>query len=137
MGLDMFLTGRIYFSGHPGEPGPFDGQSAPTLEGRSVQQTIVRLGYWRKHPNLHGFIVQRFAGGKDECQEIELTEANLVETLKAVEEDRLPETRGFFFGVSQPEDKPDSVRILNEALQWLHNPTPVGVYRTVLYQASW
>lgn len=27
------------------------------------------IGYWRKEPNLHGFIVENFADGNDDCRE--------------------------------------------------------------------
>jgi hypothetical protein len=26
------------------------------------------VGYWRKHPDLHGYIVETFADGVDACQ---------------------------------------------------------------------
>jgi len=59
MGLDMFLHGEKYFWGHNGK--------RPKEDGFEVKEHILELGYWRKHPNLHGYIVQTFADGKDEC----------------------------------------------------------------------
>lgn len=41
---------------------------------------VRRVGYWRKVNRLHGFVVDTFAGGVDECQEIELSRAD-VETI--------------------------------------------------------
>ena len=111
MGLDMFLFGEL--------PGGV--------------QPAIELGYWRKHPNLHGWFVQQYGGGVDECQKIPLTRKQLQETLAASEEYRLPETDGFFFGQSMPEDKPATAKILTSAICWLRNRPKAKVY----YQASW
>ena len=108
MGLDMYLNGDD------------DG-------------SVTALGYWRKHPDLHGFIVIAFAGGVDECQEIPLTKENLEMVLKATEQDKLPHTTGYFFGTSFPEDKPETIEIISAAIKWL-NESPG---RKVFYRASW
>lgn len=92
------------------------------------------LGYWRKHPNLHGFIVQTFADGVDECQPIPLTAKDLERILEATKADTLPHTTGFFFGQSYPEQKQDTIQIITEALEWLNKAKPG---RKVIYQASW
>lgn len=110
MGLDMFLEGREITAG-----------------------SKIKLGYWRKHPNLHGFIVENFAVGVDECQEIPLTKANLVAILEASEADKLPHTEGFFFGTSCFNDKEPTREILERAISWIK--TDPG--RSVTYQASW
>lgn len=104
------------------------------LNGQEDDNTSAELGYWRKHPNLHGYIVQTFADGVDECQPIPLTAENLEQILKATEEDRLPHTTGFFFGQSYPEQKPETIKILREALAWLKSGRPG---RKVIYCASW
>lgn len=67
----------------------------------------TELSYWRKHPNLHGFIVKSFAAGVDECQKIPLTAEDIEQTLKAISEDKLPQTSGFFFGQSASVDSAD------------------------------
>jgi len=41
---------------------------------------IYELVYWRKHPDLHGFIVTTFADGVDNCQQIWLSD-NDIETI--------------------------------------------------------
>jgi hypothetical protein len=93
-----------------------------------------KLGYWRKHPDLHGFFVQQFAGGVDECQKIPLTVDNLKQALNATVEGTLPTTSGFFFGQSMAEDRGETIKILEEAIKWLSKD---GFARTVYYQASW
>lgn len=126
MGLDMYLTGRkIKYTDNEKDD-----------DGLEVNAVEVRLGYWRKHPNLHGFIVQNFAGGVDECQRIFLTEENINAILDATQKKELPETTGFFFGKSQPEDDLNTIEYFTRALRWL-NATPDGEGRRVIYHASW
>lgn len=103
------------------------------LNGVEIDGSEAELGYWRKHPNLHGFIVETFAGGVDECQKIPLTTEDLALVLAATTKDILPTTSGFFFGVSSPEDREDTLRIFHSALDWMSKDPK----RQVFYQASW
>lgn len=109
MGLDMYLTGT-------------------TATGEDVE-----LGYWRKHPNLHGYIVRQFAGGVDECQRIPLSHEELLITLAAVGADNLPDTSGSFFGVSRWEHRAQTIEILTRAIRFLGRDPG----NRVTYQASW
>jgi hypothetical protein len=132
MGLDMYLHGEKFFWtdwDHPENTRMEDGIKVSSLE--------VELGYWRKHPDLHGFIVQTFAEGKDECQRIPLDEKQLRQTLDAVLAEALPHTEGFFFGQSQSSDKGDSLKQLKAAIEWLMTEEKKGVSRSVYYRASW
>jgi hypothetical protein len=131
MGLDMYLKGKKYHWSRHGEP-----EGAPTEDGFEIKETVLRLGYWRKHPNLHGYIVNEFADGKDDCQEIELSVDDLVKTLAAVEADSLPSTTGFFFGESRPGDRAETIEIFNKAIEWARGEDS-HVSRTVVYEASW
>ncbi len=127
MGLDMYLNGRKNL---------WDRKRVE--DGFTVNSVEIELGYWRKHPNLHGFIVKTFANGKDECQVIELDEDKLKQLIAAVEQDRLIPTTGFFFGASDGSEKEGDLKILNAALAWLNGVENKGdEYRTVYYQASW
>jgi hypothetical protein len=56
MGLDMYLTGEKFLMTRNLEE-----------DGFRLRSKTLELGYWRKHPNLHGYIVQTFADGTDEC----------------------------------------------------------------------
>jgi hypothetical protein len=131
MGLDMYLSGKKYTKTR--------GDIVPEVEdGFRVKEKILELGYWRKHPNLHGFIVQEFAKGKDECQEIELSRNDLFRILEAAEVDAFPETTGFFFGTSLPEHKDDTIQIIRSAIKWLdQGKDDEDHYRWVVYRASW
>jgi hypothetical protein len=131
MGLDMSLYGVKFFWSYWDHP-----ENNRMEDGLKVSSLEVELGYWRKHPNLHGFIVQTFAGGVDKCQRIELDEKQLRQTLEAVLADELPHTEGFFFGESQSSDKGDSIKQLKAAIEWLMVEEK-GVSRSVYYRASW
>lgn len=131
MGLDMYLNGRKSYWTDWQNP-----DNNQTEDSFKVTDKTLQLGYWRKHPNLHGFIVNEFAEGVDQCQEIELTETDLVKLIAAVEADQLPNTKGFFFGESFPEDKPPTLIILRRALEWITTKED-RVSRSVIYRASW
>lgn len=123
MGLDMYLTGERYFSQ--------DKYREPGLIGERYQ-----LGYWRKHPNLHGHIVQEFADGEDDCHEISLTQEDLLAIIEAIENNRLPITTGFFFGASDGTEKERDLQIFRDAIIWLEAPDE-SASRFITYQASW
>ena len=131
MGLDMYLTGEVFFTyDHPNR----------TKKPHAIKQTEYDLGYWRKHPNLHGYIVDNFADGEDKCQRIDLTEEQLEQLIKACEGDGsdFKTTTGFFFGASDdtPEERAQDAKIFKDALKWLRKGQK-GVWKSVAYQASW
>ena len=123
MGLDMYLTGETYFCNREDRRGTKKGE-------------LFHLGYWRKHPNLHGYIVQEFADGEDNCQPIELSPEQISQIIKAIESGQLPITTGFFFGESDGSEQPLDLVFFREALAWL-NEAPAEEWRSVYYQASW
>ena len=61
------------------------------------------IAYWRKHPNLHGWM-EKLAESKGldydsfNGVEMELTHEDLDELERAVTHKQLPSTQGFFFG---------------------------------------
>jgi len=133
MGLDMYLTGEIYI--------PTDWENPENNlyeDGYRVKGRYLDLGYWRKHPDLHGFIVKTFAEGVDECQRIELSVRAMQQIIAAIEDDQLPKTSGFFFGESENDDdqKKEAIEIFTKAINWL-DADQSQVWRSVIYQASW
>jgi hypothetical protein len=151
MGLDQYLDGRKVFCGEKVEE-----------DGFPVKGKVLELGYWRKHPNLHGFIVQAFAEGEDNCQEIPLSAQDIRNIISALNSDSLPETTGFFFGTSDSSlaQREHDMITFGKALLWLEGapvapklervetgtgfimtiPADVELpkeYRSVVYQASW
>lgn len=131
MGLDMYLWGEKFYASSQAE--------RPKEDGEELAYKIFELGYWRKHPDLHGYIVEHFAGGEDECQWIELYGDNAFDTIiSAIKNDLLPHTEGFFFGASRndADQKRDTIAKLEKAKAWAAVEEP-GVWRTVYYRASW
>jgi hypothetical protein len=128
MGLDMLLEGRRV-------KWVLDEME----EGVPVKSKTYELAYWRKHPNLHGYIVKNYAkDGVDDCEPVELDQDALIDIMAAVREDRLPLTSGFFFGSSLEgtEQRDHDLAVLTRALFWLQNESKQDI-RTVIYQASW
>ena len=67
--------------------------------------SIEEIAYWRKHPDLHGWMedLYRNKGGEDEqfnCSAVKLTAEDLSKLEEDINSRRLPETSGFFFGKS-------------------------------------
>lgn len=137
MGLDMNLNGRKLIAYNR-----YDNKAEPLMEnGFPVSDIILEMGYWRKHPNLHGYIVNTFAEGVDECQEIELGKDDLLQIAKAIRMKNLPHTDGFFFGDSSWHDgkEEEYAAIFEKAAAWLSQEYDRSkeFFRTVYYQASW
>jgi len=98
MGLDMYAyvatrdgQGKDYWENYDSET-----QSSTVEKPRE-------LAYWRKHPNLHGWMEQRYRerGGDAEMfngVELELTWEDLDALEEDIESGNLPSTSGFFFG---------------------------------------
>ncbi len=130
MGLDMYLTGEKSFTNDFNEPA-----NNVMEDGFRLKSKRYELGYWRKHPNLHGY------SGVDDCREIYLAEPDIREIISAIKTRKLPFTEGFFFGVSQTTDEriAEDVAIFQSALLWMTNMESrmPGEYRMVIYQASW
>jgi len=131
MGLDMFLIGTI----RPTE-------KSIKHDSREVMRLDVELGTWRKHPNLHGFIVNSFAPLDaekkpiDDCEPISLGKQQVKDIASAIERDILPHTEGFFFGRSDGSERASDLQIFWQALTWLES-CPGDERRSVYYQASW
>ena len=89
MGLDQYGIAR------KGEPKTDE-------DGYTFYEDEMELAYWRKHPNLQGWMEElyRKKGGEDEfnCVDLELTLDDLEWLEDALDHNELPETAGFFFG---------------------------------------
>lgn len=95
MGLDMYA---YTLATAPSSPVDFE-----TVNERE-------LFYWRKHPNLHGWMekLYRLKGGQKESfnsVNVVLKSADIDQLEEAVRKNRLPFTTGFFFGQSLRSDK--------------------------------
>lgn len=137
MGLDMYLTGRKHLWRNYDKP-----EENREENGFPLETVTLSVGYWRKHPDLHGYIVQQYGGGKDDCQEIDLSADALRDIRRAVEQNKLPHTEGFFFGNSgslwlEGEGRQFTLNTLHKAEEWLASGDERKELRAIIYQASW
>lgn len=103
MGLDMYA----YVAQKAGQQSEFyEGAEFDEATRDFVNKTTTKpreLAYWRKHPNLHGWM-EKLAERKNlkyesfNGIEMELTAEDLDELERAVTHKQLPSTSGFFFG---------------------------------------
>jgi hypothetical protein len=131
MGLDMYLNGRKYLFTNWHKP-----ETHPKEDGYDIKEKTLSLGYWRKHPDLHGFIVNTFASGEDECQDIDLSAEQLQQIIQAVKDKSLPKTEGFFFGASDGSEDQETIETLEKAVAWIAAREKYES-RDVIYRASW
>jgi len=137
MGLDMFLTGDDYITS-------FGDTVREKRDGYPVASYRVSIADWRKHAPLHCYIVNTYADGVDECQEIELSRSDLLDIADAIESDRLPpneECHGFFFGSPEWWDELRAARhvhaqVFRDAAAWCERGDG-GAWRSCIYRASW
>ena len=123
MGLDMYLKGSAFLFTDRDNP-----ERNLMRDGYRVSDVTLDLGYWRKHPNLHGYIVNTFAKGVDQCQDIHLAADDIRDIIAAIKEKRLPHTQGPFFGESDGSEDVESIVIFENALTWLEAATPPAVF---------
>lgn len=169
MGLDMYLYLRKseYRSNasyrkeavaprdfYPKELGEFADEISER-NFQSVEEKVdYQIGYWRKFNALHAHIVNRYANGVDECQDIVLGLDDIdeiIETLKEVNanhteaEDLLPTSEGFFFGSLEYDewyfkDVEYSIGLFEEAKKFLEEHKGED-YKDpeweLVYRASW
>lgn len=96
----------------------------------------IELFYWRKHPDLHGWMeaLYRAKGGTNanfNLSPVSLSAADIDTLEGVVAANRLPHTAGFFFGESRPEDKKDDLEFIHRARDALARG------KRVLYVAWW
>lgn len=102
----------------------------------SEENSGEELCYWRKHPNLHGWMENLYdqKGGTEEfnCVNVKLN----LEDLDALERDlnsaRLPQTSGFFFGASD-----GSIDEINFDLQFVKDAREAINQGYTVYYTSW
>ncbi len=94
MGLDQYATAR------KGEP-------SKDADGYTYYEDSMELAYWRKHPNLQGWMEELYhdKGGEEQfnCVDVELTLEDLDALEQSLDESALPNTVGFFFGANSDD----------------------------------
>lgn len=141
MGLDMYA----YVAAKAGQQDEFyEGAEYDKDTDQMVNPAVNRpreIAYWRKHPNLHGWMAQLWLRREgNELREtdnfngveLELTAEDLDDLEYAVQNDQLPATSGFFFG-NEADDyyKPSDLKFIQEARAEMF----LGL--KVFYNSSW
>lgn len=121
MGLDMFA---------------FTMEAQPTSDVDFTVNANRELHYWRKHPDLHGWMhrLYREKGGSDDgfnCVPLRLTVDDIDRLAEVIRARTLPQTSGFFFGESDGTELEDDLQFVAKAREAL----AVGL--TVCYSAWW
>ena len=136
MGLDQ------YANAHKGE-------QKKDEDGYTYYDDNIELGYWRKHPNLQGFMEELWIekgkpnanppaegnmnfGSDFNCVDLELGHYDLIKLEEAILDAELPETSGFFFGDDADEYyKEDTLEFVEQAKQAIDDGY------TVVYSSWW
>jgi hypothetical protein len=139
MGLDMYA----YVASKKGQQSEYyETAEFDKTINEFVSTTVTKpheLAYWRKHPNLHGWMEQLWKskgkpGGGEIFNgiELELTWDDLDELERAIRHGQLPNTEGFFFG------KPADNHYYKQDLEFVNNAkAEVFLGLKVFYNSSW
>ena len=94
------------------------------------------LHYWRKHPNLHGWMNELYdsKGGvstsfNGDC--VVLTEKDLDQLEDDIKDGSLPDTSGFFFGQTDGSEREDDLEFVKKAREAIKEG------KTVYYTSWW
>ena len=123
MGLDQYATAR-------------KGQPSKDEDGYTYYEDSMELSYWRKHPNLQGWMeelwYEKGNNGEFNCVDVELTLEDLDALEQSLDESALPETAGFFFGANSDDHYAEQDReFIREAR------AAIGKGYTVVYNSWW
>lgn len=97
---------------------------------------VHEIHSWRKHPDLHGWLEQRYRlkGGQDEifnCSRLKLDRHDLEELERAIRNRLLPKTTGFFFGESERSEITDDLEFIAKGRQ------AIAEGFTLIYDSWW
>lgn len=100
------------------------GERRTGTEENVIYEDQMELAYWRKHPNLQGWMEDLWKSkgnqGEFNCVDVELTSSDLEDLENIVEQGKLPETQGFFFGSDSDDHyKEGDLEFIREARQHL------------------
>ncbi len=135
MGLDQYANAR---------------KGEPTVDADGYKQwsDSLELAYWRKHPNLQGFMENLWIekgcpgltkeqsgsmfGSDFNCVDLELTLEDIDTLEESLDKSELPETSGFFFGEDSDDHYAEQDR---EFILSARNAIKDGY--TVVYSSWW
>ena len=98
--------------------------------------TNEEIHYWRKHPNIHGFMerLYREKGGEEvfNCRPVVLTQEDIDRLASIILDKELPETSGFFFGSSFGDEDEE-----NDDLEFCRKASEAIKEGYTVYYDSW
>jgi hypothetical protein len=98
-------------------------------------QEISEIHYWRKHPDLHGWMEELYyaKGGTQEfnCVPVVVSLYDLDQLEAAIVHHELPTTHGFFFGQSRGDEYDDDLAFTAKARKAIEEGY------TVFYDSWW
>ena len=142
MGLDMYA----YVASKKGQYNEFyETAEFDKITNEFESNTVSKpreLAYWRKHPNLHGWMEQLWVSKNRPREsvgwpifngiELELTWDDLDKLERDIRQGRLPNTEGFFFG------NPSDDHYYKQDLEFVKNAkAEVFLGLKVFYNSSW
>lgn len=161
MGLDMYLYAEKYISRKDYKSGSQD--DTPEFsnilkvtgsldivdpDGWSGISINIPIGYWRKANSIHGYFVETWGDGVDECQPIHVPRKGLEDLLDICKvimkhkddpefdaESTLPPTPGFFFGSYDIDDW--YYQDIQNTIDILERVLSNKEQNYFIYQASW
>jgi len=121
MGLDMYA---------------FTTTKTPETAVDFTAEAAQEIAYWRKHPDLHGWMEQlyRAKGGTDadfNCVNVALDAEDLHRLERDIRHQALPHTEGFFFGTSRPDEIDLDLAFIEKAR------AAIAEGKTVFYTSWW
>lgn len=121
MGLDMYAVSIA------------KDDNRPATDFKLDEDKYNDLHYWRKHPNLHGWMQDLYfqKGGENEefnVASVLLTEADINRLEDDINAKELPETSGFFFGETTGEELEDDLEFIRKAREALAQGRQVAYY---------
>jgi hypothetical protein len=133
MGLDMYLSGKLYLSEYEPERKQLADAITNLLamdDDMPVNSIEKPMGYWRKANQIHNWFVNNVQRGEDNCGTYYVSREDLKQLYNTVTEvllnkekapELLPSVSGCFFGSTEYtdgyfEELVDTINILNKAL---------------------
>jgi hypothetical protein len=158
MGLDMYLSGKVYISNSKF----INDEMVPNEDFKKIVDVLpegtfadsnaggllidVPVAYWRKFNALHDYIIQNYNNGEDRCEPVNLTKPSLVTLLEILTnianrpvgseyaKEHLPTASGFFFGSTEYDvyymgEVRRTIKILKKLID--------SNYDYFVYESSW
>jgi hypothetical protein len=85
MGLDMYLTKKIYLPFDKEERKKVKISGISGIEKNNVKSIVEEVGYWRKANAIHNWFVEHVQGANDDCNEHYVCKEQLLELKETCE----------------------------------------------------